>query len=74
MKYFLILISILALVGCTSIKKITGQTNDTLLPGQREDILDAEQQTARDPAVTGKKGETCDPTVSICPKDELQTQ
>lgn len=52
----LLLIAILAtgVFGCTSIKKMTGATDDTILPGQREDILPPEAQTARDPAVTGK--------------------
>ncbi len=74
MKQILILVFLVALVGCTSLKKITGQTNDTVLPGQREEVLAPDQQTARDPEVTRKKGEPCDPTVSICPEDELQTQ
>ena len=33
-----------------------------------------DQQTARDPEVTRKKGELCDPTVSICPEDAKTTQ
>jgi hypothetical protein len=41
--------------GCTSIKKMTGQTDDTVLPGQREDILPPDAQTAKDPAVSGNK-------------------
>ena len=74
MKQILILVLMVAMVGCTSLKKITGQTNDTVLPGQREDVLAPDQQTARDPEVTRKKGEPCDPTVSICPEDDLPPQ
>ena len=74
MKQFLILVLMVTLVGCTSFKKLTGQTNDTILPGQREDVLAPDQQTARDPEVTRKKGEACDPTVSICPEDDLPPQ
>lgn len=36
-----------ALGGCSSFKKLTGQTNDTILPGQREDILTPDQYTAK---------------------------
>jgi hypothetical protein len=43
----------LSLVGCTSLKKVTGQTNDTILPGAREDVLPPDQTTARDPSITG---------------------
>ena len=49
----LVFVVSLSLAGCTSFKKMTGQTNDTVLPGAREDILPPDQQTARDPAITG---------------------
>ena len=32
------------LVGCSSFKKLTGQTDNTVLPGEREDILPPDQQ------------------------------
>jgi hypothetical protein len=48
----------LVLSGCTSIKRMTGQVDDTVLPGTREDVLPPEQQTRRDPAVMGKKAAT----------------
>ena len=51
----LILFLSLSLAGCTTLKKVTGQTNDTILPGNREDVLPPDQQTARDPAVTGNQ-------------------
>jgi hypothetical protein len=56
------------LAGCSSFKKLTGQRNDTVLPGQREDILPEDQQRNPKP---GKKGalsaETaaCDPAVDL---------
>jgi hypothetical protein len=72
MKQILILISLVALVGCSSIKKMTGQTNDTVLPGPREEILVPDQQTARDPIVTGQDDAPCDPTITKCPTDVTQ--
>jgi hypothetical protein len=56
------------LTGCSSFKKLTGQRNDTVLPGQREDILPAENQVNPKP---GKKGQLsadlppCDPAVDV---------
>jgi hypothetical protein len=44
-----------ALGGCTSIKRATGQLDDSVLPGQRENVLPPEQQQARDPGVTGRE-------------------
>jgi hypothetical protein len=54
------------LTGCGSLKKFTGQRNDTVLPGEREDILPADQQVnprpskADDLAADSAK---CDPAV-----------
>ncbi len=56
---FLVLLGVSA-TGCTTIKKMTGQTDDSVLPGQREDILPPDAQTAKDPKVTGKKNTACD--------------
>jgi hypothetical protein len=61
--------------GCGTLKKFTGQRNDTVLPGQREDILTPEQTKRQDPNVSG--GQTaqqpadttdipCDPTQQDC--------
>jgi hypothetical protein len=50
---FLVLALSLTVAGCTTMKKLTGQTNDTVLPGPREEVLPPDQQTARDPNVTG---------------------
>lgn len=41
------------LAGCSSLKNPFGGNDDTVLPGEREQILPPEQQTARDPVVTG---------------------
>jgi hypothetical protein len=37
------------LTGCGSLKKFTGQRDDTILPGAREDILTPEQQRNKRP-------------------------
>jgi hypothetical protein len=53
---FLLLVALgFSASGCTSLKKMTGQMDDSTLPGQREDILPPDAQTAKDPEVTGKK-------------------
>lgn len=39
--------AMIGLGGCSKLKKLTGQTNDTVLPGQREDILPPDQHTAK---------------------------
>lgn len=44
---------VLALGGCSTIKRATGQLDDTVLPGQRENVLPPDRQTARDPSVMG---------------------
>jgi starvation-inducible outer membrane lipoprotein len=44
-----------ALTGCSSWKKLIGKNDDTILPGQREDIISQEHQTAKDPAVLGQQ-------------------
>ncbi len=54
----------ISVLGCNSVKKMTGQMDDTVLPGQREDILPPDAQTAKDPAVNGK-------TPYKCAKDDL---
>jgi hypothetical protein len=45
----------ISLMACSAVKKLTGQRDDSILPGTREEILPPEAQTARDPGVTGKK-------------------
>ena len=53
-KLIIIAMASSLLAGCTGVKRMTGQIDDTKLPGQREDILPPDQQQARDPAVTGQ--------------------
>ena len=55
-----------SLMACSTVKKLTGQSDDSILPGNREEILPPESQTARDPGVTGKKAEPCNPDDIEC--------
>lgn len=45
----------LSLASCAQVKKLTGETDDTVLPGARENVLPPDQQTARDPEVSGEQ-------------------
>ena len=76
-RHCLIIVTVaIAISGCSSLKKLTGQSNDTVLPGTREDILTADQQTAQDPKITGQKqadpsatapvDQQCDPNDPTC--------
>ena len=64
----LMLVGLLAssLMACSTVKKFTGQQDNSVLPGSREEILTPEQQTARDPEVTGKKTTPCSPDDLNC--------
>lgn len=64
----LLLAALLAtpLTACNTVKKFTGQRDDSILPGSREDILTPEQQTAQDPEVLGKKTAPCSPDDLNC--------
>jgi PBP1b-binding outer membrane lipoprotein LpoB len=42
-----VLAAALLLSGCSTIKKFTGQRDDSVLPGQREEILPPDQYTAK---------------------------
>jgi hypothetical protein len=53
-KLIIIAMATSVLAGCTTVKRVTGQIDDSKLPGQREEILPPDQQQARDPAVTGQ--------------------
>ena len=55
-KLLIAALSLTLLAGCTTFKKVTGSQNDTVLPGQRQDILPPDQQVARDPTVAGQQG------------------
>ena len=52
--------------ACNPLKRMTGQMDDSVLPGQREEILPPEAQTAKDPGVNGKKPTACDPKNPDC--------
>jgi hypothetical protein len=64
----LLLVALLAtsLMACSTIKRFTGQQDNSILPGSREDILTPDQQTARDPDVTGKKTAPCKADDASC--------
>ena len=70
MKKFptLLLLGLLAtsLMACSTVQKFTGQQDNSVLPGSREEILTPDQQTARDPDVTGKKTAPCNPDDASC--------
>jgi hypothetical protein len=60
------------LAGCSSFKKLTGQTDNTVLPGEREDILPPDQQvnprpnkTVADSGAAPLEPAACDPAVDI---------
>ena len=55
-----------SLMACSMVKKFTGQRDDSILPGTREEVLPPEAQTARDPDVTGKKKAECKPDDIEC--------
>lgn len=72
----LLVLSVSLLGGCSTLKKFTGQRNDTVLPGQREEILTPEQTKREDPNVTSGDATQqpastadapCDPSVQDCP-------
>ncbi len=49
-----------SLQACSAAKNLFGGNDDSVLPGERENVLPPEQQTARDPAVTGDAGNSGD--------------
>ena len=53
-KLMIAVVSLALLSGCSTMKRVTGQIDDTVLPGQRQEVLPPDQQQARDPAVTGQ--------------------
>jgi hypothetical protein len=62
-----------SVMGCSTFKKMTGQRDDSILPGQREDILPSDAQTAKDPNVSAKNKQqqqqqetACDPADVNC--------
>jgi hypothetical protein len=66
MTFLLITLLATSLMACSMVKKFTGQRDDSILPGTREEILPPEAQTARDPVVTGEKKAECKPEDPKC--------
>jgi outer membrane protein assembly factor BamE (lipoprotein component of BamABCDE complex) len=54
----------LALSGCSTIKKFTGQRDDTVLPGSREDVLPPQKIQAPEPDPAAPK--KCKPLDTKC--------
>ena len=63
---FMVIALATSLMACSMVKKFTGQQDDSILPGTREEILPPDQQTARDPSVTGKKPVPCKANDNNC--------
>jgi hypothetical protein len=65
--FLLVALLVTPLMACSTVKKFTGQRDDSILPGTREEILPPEAQTARDPVVTGEeKKAACKPDDIEC--------
>ncbi len=59
-----------ALQGCTSVKNIFGGNDDRVLPGDRENVLPPDQQTARDPLITGQQNPDFPQDATTPPADQ----
>ncbi len=60
--------------GCSTFKKLTGQRNDTVLPGQREEILSPDQYTAKNQELERKpEGEPTDMPAGEAPPATTST-
>jgi len=64
--FLLVALLVTPLMACSMVKKFTGQRDDSILPGTREDVLPPDAQTARDPVVTGEKKAVCNPDDIEC--------
>lgn len=60
----------IAITGCSAMKRATGQLDDSVLPGQRENVLPPDMQTARDPSVTGGNAAASGSGISNCEPGE----
>lgn len=74
-RYIILLLAGLALAGCSSIDKLTGQTDNTVLPGQREDAVPGRPQFPAPadsaPQTSAPPVETADvPPAPECPADD----
>jgi hypothetical protein len=47
--------------GCSTFKKLTGQRNDTVLPGEREEILSPDNYTAKNEDLNAPPAEGAEP-------------
>ncbi len=52
----IIVLSALLVTGCSQLKRLTGQRDDTVLPGERETVLPPAQTKINNPDVTRKQG------------------
>jgi hypothetical protein len=59
-----LLVVSVAVAGCGTLKKFTGQRDDTVLPGEREDVLPPEQQRNKRPGAE-KDVAACDPAIDV---------
>ena len=50
-----VVVSALLVTGCSQMKRLTGQRDDTILPGERETVLTPEQTKINNPDVTQKQ-------------------
>lgn len=74
-RFTILLLAGLALSGCGTIDKLTGQTDDTVLPGQREDAVPGRAQfpapSDSAPQPAAPPVETADaPPAPDCPADD----
>lgn len=71
-RIVLVAASVLAMsvAGCSTVKRATGQLDDSVLPGQRENVLPPDQQTARDPNVAGGRAAPQPDVAAQCAPDE----
>ena len=74
-----LLAAALLLAGCSSIERLTNQTDDTVLPGQREEAIPGQAQFPAETAQPPKPGTAADapaPTEVVaeepkpCPDDQ----
>jgi hypothetical protein len=61
-----------SVAGCSALKKVTGETDDTVLSGQREEVIPPDQMTAKDPVVSGQ-GQAADQMQDQAPADQQIT-
>jgi hypothetical protein len=69
---FVLALAASLLAGCSSIKKLTGQNDNTVLPGERENVLPPDQQVNPKPGKAddlAAEQPQCDPSIDTdCPQ------